>query len=58
MKRYKITRVYRVLAETEAAALELVKGEQASEYLVYEAAAEDQPRTSGWRHPAKPQPKA
>ena len=55
MKRYKITRVYRISAETKAAALALVNGEQASEYLAYEAATEDQPRTSGWKHAVKQQ---
>lgn len=55
MKRYKITRVYRVSAETKAAALDLLGGEQASEFLAYEAAAEEQPRSSGWGHAVKRQ---
>ena len=58
MKRYKITRVYRISAEDKAAALALVNGEQASEYLAYEAATEDLPRPGGWKYAAKPQPKA
>ena len=58
MKRYKITRVYRVSAETKAAALELARGEQAAESLVYEAATEEPARSGGgWKPTLKEQRK-